>query len=99
MESPPEFWHFGDSDPGGFQILADLRERSGLDVKAFHMDFRPCSHAAPLTSREVALVRELVGRTPTERAALEAPLATNNKGDFEQESLKPPSRTVWPFYP
>jgi DNA topoisomerase VI subunit A len=28
LPSPPEFWHFGDTDPSGFHILADLRKRT-----------------------------------------------------------------------
>lgn len=40
---PPamEFWHFGDSDPAGFAVLADLRERAERPVKALHMTWRP----------------------------------------------------------
>ena len=33
-----EFWHFGDSDQAGFDILRDLRERSGRDFQALHME-------------------------------------------------------------
>lgn len=32
-----EFWHFGDSDAAGFEILRVLREKSGRDFKPLHM--------------------------------------------------------------
>jgi hypothetical protein len=36
---PPslEFWHFGDSDAAGFEILRVLREKSGREFRALHM--------------------------------------------------------------
>ena len=33
-----EFWHFGDSDEPGFDILRDLHERSGRDFHSLHME-------------------------------------------------------------
>lgn len=33
-----EFWHFGDSDEPGFDILRDLRERTGRDFHPLHME-------------------------------------------------------------
>jgi hypothetical protein len=98
MPSPPVFWHFGDTDPSGFHILADLRERSGIDVRSFHMRFRSAAVVTPLTSRERALMADLLSRMPMESATLEAMLAAGHKGDFEQESLRPPSLSCWPFY-
>jgi hypothetical protein len=98
IPSPPEFWHFGDTDPSGFHILADLRERSGIEFRSFHMNFRCAISAAVLKERERALIAELIPRMPTERAALDALLAAPNKGDYEQESLKPPTHAAWPFY-
>lgn len=32
-----EFWHFGDSDAAGFDILRTLREKSGRDFQPLHM--------------------------------------------------------------
>lgn len=32
-----QYWHFGDSDDAGFEILRVLRERSGRDFRALHM--------------------------------------------------------------
>jgi hypothetical protein len=33
-----EFWHFGDSDDAGFDILRVLREKSGRDFRPLHME-------------------------------------------------------------
>jgi hypothetical protein len=62
------------------------------------MQYRPSDVAPLLTAREYGLLTELVARMPVERAAIEAMIAVKNKGDFEQESLKPPNRSCWPFY-
>ena len=93
-----EFWHFGDTDPAGFHILYDLRARSNLPFRAFHMQFRPRPGALPLSFRERELLADLLPRMPMERPSLEAMLAHGGKGDFEQESLKPPALHRWPFY-
>jgi hypothetical protein len=98
LASPPEFWHFGDTDPSGFHILADLRQRSGIPFRSFRMDFRSLTGAQRLKDRERVLIRELLSKMPAERAALEAMFAAGDKGDFEQESLKPPIHASWPFY-
>lgn len=33
-----EFWHFGDSDEAGFDILRVLRDKSGRDIQPLHME-------------------------------------------------------------
>jgi hypothetical protein len=37
LPSTMEFWHFGDSDAAGFDILRVLREKSGRDFRPLHM--------------------------------------------------------------
>ena len=37
LPSKMEFWHFGDSDKAGFDILRVLRENSGRNFRALHM--------------------------------------------------------------
>jgi len=37
LPSELEFWHFGDSDEAGFDILRILREKSGRDFQPLHM--------------------------------------------------------------
>ena len=95
-----EFWHFGDSDPQGFDILRDLRERSGRPVRALFMQFRPRNDAPVLTIRERRLCEQLrhdTGFSADEVKALSLMLETGSKGDFEQERLKP-TVTSWPFF-
>jgi hypothetical protein len=38
LPSTLEFWHFGDSDDAGFDILRVLRERSGHEIRPLHME-------------------------------------------------------------
>jgi Uncharacterized protein conserved in bacteria C-term(DUF2220) len=93
-----EFWHFGDTDPSGFDILRDLRTRSGLQFRAFQMQFRPLPGASLVSRRERELLLDLSSKMPTERPVLEAILISGYKGDFEQERLGPPTLDRWPFY-
>ncbi len=37
LPSTMEFWHFGDSDAAGFEILRVLREKSGRNFRPLHM--------------------------------------------------------------
>jgi hypothetical protein len=94
-----ECWHFGDSDPQGFDILRDLRERTRRSFRALAMRYRERSGAPALTSREKRLAENLKahsGLFPEEQATLQAILAGGSKGDFEQERL-PLTRAAWPF--
>lgn len=95
---PPEFWHFGDTDPAGFDILNDLRTRSRLPFRSLHMRYRPHSQSREMTASERARVTELMKLMPDERRELEAMLLDNQIGDFEQEFLKKPPLIHWPFY-
>lgn len=96
-----ELWHFGDSDPKGFDILRDLRERSGREIRSLHMEFRPSGGArSPLDAEDQKTITRLLASkfiTTEEKAEVENIREANEKGDFEQESLGRPART-WPFY-
>lgn len=95
-----EFWHFGDSDPDGFEILRDLRERSGLPFRSLHMRFRAAPRGPDLTPEERRKLERLMA-SPTMAAEcpeLEAMLAAGHKGAFEQESLGRPRQAQWPYY-
>lgn len=100
---PPSvtLWHFGDSDPKGFDILRDLRERSKRTIHSLHMAFRPSDKAsAPLNAEDrKTIARLLVSEflTDGEKAHLESLRAAGDKGCFEQESLGRPG-PGWPFY-
>lgn len=95
-----EFWHFGDSDPDGFDILRDLRERSGLEFRSLDMRFRETPRGPVLTAEERNKIERGL-RSPfltMERAELSRMLEAGHKGSFEQESLGPPTLPRWPFY-
>lgn len=94
-----EFWHFGDTDPEGYEILRDLRERSGHSFRALHMTYRPQLESSFLKLEERRKVERLL-LSPvmkSERNDLESMLAAGRIGQFEQESLGIPFR-IWPFY-
>jgi len=95
-----EFWHFGDSDPEGFDILRDLRERSGRPFRALQMQWRSCAAGEALKPVERRLLRTLMDSASmqTERESLNPMFVAGNKGNFEQESLGRPNRKNWPFY-
>lgn len=81
--------HFGDSDPAGFDVLRDLREKTGREFRPVMMRFRPMAGAAALTEEE----RKVIGRllacdSMTDvHGELRAMQAAGTKGDFEQESV------------
>jgi Uncharacterized protein conserved in bacteria C-term(DUF2220) len=94
-----EFWHFGDTDPEGYDILRDLRERTGRTFRPLHMAYRPELESPFLTSDERRKVKRLLNAPAmnAERSDLEAMLAAGRIGRFEQESLGVPL-PGWPFY-
>ncbi|HLX68426.1 MAG TPA: Wadjet anti-phage system protein JetD domain-containing protein [Verrucomicrobiae bacterium] len=93
------FWHFGDTDPEGYEILRDLRERTRMAFRALHMHYRPLPKSPCLNPDERRKIERLL-KSPamsTERSELEAMYAAGRLGRFEQESLGLPS-PAWPFY-
>ena len=83
------FYHFGDSDPAGFEILRDLRKKTGRAFQPVGMDFRPNPDSAPLTEGERKTTERLL-ESPSlaeVHTVLRAILESGTKGDFEQESL------------
>lgn len=94
-----EFWHFGDTDPEGYEILRDLRERTGRLFRSLHMSYRPQTESAPLTPDERKKIERLLTSPvlSSERMELERMLAEGRIGFFEQESLGLPE-PAWPFY-
>lgn len=98
---PPELpcHHFGDSDPAGFDILRDLREKTGRSIAPLHMDFRDCDDPPLLTAEDQRLLERLLA-LPTHRdlhPVLAQLKAAGHKGRFEQESLGRP-HPEWPFH-
>ncbi len=92
--------HFGDTDPAGFDILRDLRERSGLTVHPLHMHYRPREGSDALLQSEYQIIDRLLADPHMAdcHAALHAMQNSGTKGDFEQESLGLPTLVEWPFY-
>lgn len=100
---PPHFphHHFGDTDPSGWDILRNVREVCpDRAVHPFHMCWRMEARSRRLSSSERQTVQRLLNdsRMTDCQGHLQALLDSGLKGDFEQESLGPPSLQCWPFY-
>jgi hypothetical protein len=82
-------WHFGDSDPAGFDILRDLREKTGRDFKPVCMEFRPDPSSPRLTDDDRRTIARLLDTPMMEdiHPVLESMLNADSKGMFEQESV------------
>lgn len=93
-------FHFGDTDPAGFDILRSLREKTGRPFLPLHMRFRPRDDAPALIAEEAKILTRLLAdpRMTDCHTALHAMREAGNKGDFEQESLGRPTLEQWPFY-
>lgn len=98
VETP--IFHFGDTDPAGFDILRDLRERSQRIITPLHMSFRSKEGSSDLTQVERQTLLRLINHPMMNdcRSLFEAMLVLGKKGDFEQESLGAPRLLGWPFY-
>jgi hypothetical protein len=94
-------YHFGDSDPAGFDILADLRARSGLEIESLHMAFRAGASAEPLTPKDLTIADRVLNSahvTDSEKKQVQQMVEAEDKGVFEQEMLGVPPLREWPFY-
>ena len=83
------FLHFGDSDPAGFDILRDLREKTGRHFQPILMRHRPSPVPIAFSKQETETLHRLIA-TPTMqdlRDELETILHSNDKGLFEQEMI------------
>lgn len=94
-----EFWHFGDTDPAGFDILRDLRTRIARPIQPLHMNFRENEDSPWLTLQETRLIDRLIAspQVADVRNELTAMRSSGRKGRFEQESLGLPTAN-WPFF-
>jgi hypothetical protein len=82
-------WHFGDSDPAGFDVLRDLREKTGREFRPLMMRFRPLPGAPALTEEERRVIGRLLDSdiVADVHGELRTMLEAGTKGDFEQESV------------
>jgi hypothetical protein len=94
---PPELTclHFGDTDPAGFDILRDLREKSGRQILPVLMEPRPSADPSAFGDQERQTLQRVIESPAMAdfRPMLETYLAAGNKGDFEQERI-PISRVL-----
>jgi Uncharacterized protein conserved in bacteria C-term(DUF2220) len=92
--------HFGDTDPAGWHILKKLRQVTSRQVLPFQMTFRDRDQSAPLTRTEKLTLDRLLADSLMDdcHEMLRALQSTGRRGNFEQESLGPPSLKGWPFY-
>jgi len=81
--------HFGDTDPAGFDILRDLRAKTGRVIHPFLMDPRPGSSGEAFTHHEKQTLSRLLESNGMAdlRQILLGLLESGGKGDFEQERI------------
>jgi len=82
-------YHFGDSDPAGFDILRDLREKTGREFTPILMRFRNHPKAPELTDTEKREITRLLASPMLADVygELHAMSQAGTKGNFEQESV------------
>ncbi len=99
---PPELphHHFGDTDPAGWHILQKLRQAATRPVLPFHMHLRDKQQSAPLTRTERLTLERLLtdAMMSDSHETLRTLQSAGRRGEYEQESLGPPSLKGWPFY-
>lgn len=95
-----EFFHHGDTDPAGYDILRDLRHQTGIPIQAQHMRHSDDLASVPLTASERTRLAALLDdpRMAAEHGDIGAMLKSGRKGDFEQERHREPPLTEWPFF-
>ena len=91
------FYHFGDSDPVGSDILRDLREKTGRPIRPLLMCHRQLPHTKrqPLGEHDIQTLERLLKLDLIEdlHPHLTEMLEAGEKGSFEQESI--PVTEVW----
>ena len=100
LQSDLPHYHFGDTDPSGWDILRRLRELSPIVVQTLHMTWRPSAQSTLLAQRDLQIISRLLADPCMAdcHSPLHAMLNAGTKGDFEQESLGRPTLSQWPFY-
>ncbi len=95
-----EFFHHGDTDAAGYDILRDLRQQTGIPIQSHHMRYTADAASVELTSDERARLTRLLKdpRMSAEHADIAMLLASGRKGNFEQERHREPPLAVWPFF-
>ncbi|HEY1082166.1 MAG TPA: Wadjet anti-phage system protein JetD domain-containing protein, partial [Prosthecobacter sp.] len=93
-------YHFGDTDPAGFLILAKIREQTGRSIVPFLMHYRQGKALAKLTEYDRRVLPGLLKNRWLEdvQSELEKMHESQDKGMFEQETWGMPDLPGWPFY-
>lgn len=83
------FYHFGDSDPAGSEILRDLRDRSGHTIHPLLMAHRPRPAARHLRPSDRKTLERLIRNEQVRdlHDFLNQLLESGQVGDFEQEAI------------
>ncbi len=98
LPSSLRLFHWGDTDPAGFSILASLRERSGRMIESIGMEYvaeisnnsvNP-ETLSNLERQEITRLLESRFITESERNSLSEMLEADSKGSFEQEGRSIP---------
>lgn len=81
--------HFGDTDPAGYDILRDLREKTGRMIHPLLMDPRAASVSRAFSDQEHQVLRRVIASPAMAdlRSMLEHYLTGGTKGSFEQEDI------------
>jgi Uncharacterized protein conserved in bacteria C-term(DUF2220) len=92
-------YHFGDTDPAGWHILLKLREATSRPVEAYQMKWRPASRPSPITPLDRKLLEKLLSAPLLADVREEIGIIgeRGDRGNFEQETLRPPASDGWPF--
>lgn len=86
--------HCGDTDPKGFEILLNLRERTGRAIASVGMTFDGSLPGPPLTGPDRKTIARLIASphlTDPEKSGISAMQAAGHKGIFEQEARPLPA--------
>ena len=100
LPSSVQVFHFGDTDPAGFDILSKLRQGARRRVLPFLMERRNIALKRELGEYDQAVLPRLLG-DPMLRDVVEHIRAISEsacKGDFEQETIGLPDLGSWPFF-
>ena len=86
---PLRHFHFGDTDPWGFDVLRSLRSLLKIDIAPLHMIYRAKPGSEVLSARDRKKLAKLIEDPDLQivREELEKMRAAGTKGDFEQESV------------
>lgn len=91
--------HFGDTDTAGWHILLKLREATPRSVIPFQMKWRPASEPIALTPYDLKFKKTLLSNEALADVAVEIRKIHDkeDRGNFLQETIRPPVSSGWPF--